>query len=364
MFSRRINRRRNKMRKMTKKILTTVLLFNTCMSFAGTAHKISFDSPSGLAANKILQDADLNFPVIVPVPSAPVLSLSETRNAVIVTVCGLNFGEIGVGIELRNLKWLIKIFFPSKLSKLDYAMPMAETASKELALSSAPRSHPDNYLDATLAAALNNAGHTSYDILPFRWDRDVDHSDRTIIGFKNKLSEAYARAAEQNKPVYVIAHSWGSVLMHETLHRLEVEKSRVKIAKLITTGSPLMPRSKMMRVLMFIGISKEHFQRRIEKPDTVGEWINLWAKRDTISNEISTADANIRIDTDLDIYEARVKQLLNSPSLAKEAAKDLKAINDSKHFIYTSGFHYNIKSLNEQVDIDIMNSKILPLIVQ
>ncbi len=186
---------------------------------------------------------------------------------------------------------------------------------------------PDGYLAGALKESSGIKAMNA-EIKPYTWSRDpadtksletkvIESSTKTstpvavlhnpagaIENLKINIKQEYDAAKKDNRPLVIVAHSWGSVLAYTALK--ELGKS-VKVDSFITMGSPLAASSRadlaglVTGSLILIETLKENLPlsmlpRSIEKPENVkGDWVNLWAKGDLFSNEIGGA-RNIQID--------------------------------------------------------------------
>lgn len=103
----------------------------------------------------------------------------------------------------------------------------------------------------------------------------VSRSVRTAI--KEKAKEVLRPLADAQTSVSIIAHSWGTVVSYDALLDLEVELPRLKVANLITLGSPLW----MVRRLLE--------DRSGRKPGQTARWINIHARGDLVGSWLQPA---------------------------------------------------------------------------
>lgn len=199
----------------------------------------------------------------------------------IVAVDGLSIMEIGpeIGIFQRELS----------------------TLPKRLGL----YKEPGDYLGKALREAPDIKNMSAI-VQSNTWSRDPGDSRTEIDRLKVYLSATYKQTQKKNSPLIIIAHSWGTVLSYAALHELGNE---VKIDCFITMGSPLNPRVGVgLRELVLALLQLETIKEGLPKglllgnisklQNVTGKWINLWAKGDTFSNEITSANENIQIDKD------------------------------------------------------------------
>jgi pimeloyl-ACP methyl ester carboxylesterase len=305
---------------------------------------------------------------VAPVPDAPVdfkFNPGEVKDkdAIIISVCGLNFSAIGVGgFQVEMVLELYHRLFPDR--KIDD--PTVRKIVQELSDDadapdvSALLALRDDYMEAALQEQLAGA-KKKFLIVPMPWTRNPQKSGAAIADFKAWLAQVYDAARRSGKPVYVVAHSWGTLLMYDALGDLAAQGSPIRVDKFVTLGSPLVPRPWWVKLF---AISEEHFQgleRKVAKPANVKTWINFWAKHDQFSNSIPAADGgNSRVDAPADPLAAMI--LRADPIFNKSAAKDLAALNSiaSWHGSYMSGYHRFFASISQPLDIDVFGPEILP----
>lgn len=301
----------------------------------------------------------------LPGDSAPV-------RPIIVTVSGLEMGELGMYLEFKHVlaawKWLFpdkkvdEKFIREKLLEMHRERGDLEEAGAGRGAQRPKK--PENYLETDIKDALKR-NELDAEVVHFSWSRDPEDTDQVADAFRERLSALDASAHAQGRPLYIIAHSWGSVLMHEAMSRLEAAGGRVEVRRFVTLGSPLVPENTLVWIFREVEKLKERLQRKVEKPRSVGLWVNLWAKLDENSNEVSAADENVRVDLVAVPYQERLTALLKTPK-KKLAAKDLSTLNDSNHWhdAYRKGFYASFEALEETVAWEILQdnlSRVLPV---
>ncbi|MDD4004331.1 MAG: hypothetical protein PHW69_03910 [Elusimicrobiaceae bacterium] len=243
-------------------------------------------------------------------------------DAVLLSVRGLSFIRFGYGIELRHIKGAVDYLSGHKndISNMKgFEQFMSVLRQADPYSYAEPLYIPDSYLGDFLKVRMPETGR-KFAIVPLDWNRDADDSRRQCELIEQWTEKAYDMAARYHKPVYIVAHSWGSVLMHSALNRLAEKNSPVRIEKWVTMGSPLRPSFFWMKVGTEIGLVKSGLELKVHKPANVKYWVNLWALRDRISNAIPAADANIRVDEDADRYRSALRKIIDSRRRAKHAA--------------------------------------------
>lgn len=333
-------------------ILSVTFVFQTSAAAAPCGPGF-FDDPRG---------CELRLPEICPAPGLSAALASEGPAPVVITVAGLRFDEIGPGkLELGLLMRIIRRFFPGKTVDASVLAAGVDSFNAEhfmLDEGETPLSEkmrlPDDYLEQRIRdyPACAAAGVT---VIPFPWSRDPDDTDKVVPVFMDKLAGVYAEYGGR-RPIYVLGHSWGSMLMHETLHRLSRVRPDIVIDRFITTGSPLVPSNPVIALFVKIGIKKEEMEKKASHPANVLQWRNIWSGRDPYSNEIKPADMNVRVDGGVENVEPTLIELiLHNKPLRKEAKKDLWRIRDIKkwHFSYIGDFSARLKTLDKEISVSV-----------
>ncbi|MDP2864623.1 MAG: hypothetical protein Q8O90_00065, partial [Elusimicrobiota bacterium] len=205
--------------------------------------------------------------VTAPEPARP--APLAAKRPVVISIVGVDFAELGIGkLELAYFKKIIEHFKPGH--NLDENLFSAGISSigedavmSELYLKQPGEKLPDDYLDARLAEVLPGE---KYEIVPLRWSRDPDESEAAVPLIETGIKRIFAAAKAQGRPVYLVAHSWGTILAHTALHRLSVSNSEVRIDKLITLGSPLVPGHWWLKLFLKLQINAGQLQKYVAKP--------------------------------------------------------------------------------------------------
>ena len=131
---------------------------------------------------------------------------------------------------------------------------------------------------------------------PFDWLLDADEylGDFTkYLVSRNVRNAVKEKAKEQLRPlarddyrISVVGHSWGSVVGYDSLLDLEAEVPRLKVAHLITLGSPL------WLVRRFLE------DRSGRKPGEVARWLNIHARGDLVGSWLSRG---FRVDKEWEV---------------------------------------------------------------
>lgn len=297
---------------------------------------------------------------------------------VVITVPGLSFGEIGPNhLELKYVLKLIKKFFPGKTMSeedlintmvafdKDYFFPSDDEDVRDLAEASRARRMPDNYLEAKLREIPGFDKHDVV-IVPFAWSRDPGDTEKTLPELEKKIAETYDKYKATGRPIYILAHSWGSVMTHTALHRVEAARPDVKINKLITAGSPLIPANFVVKLFVALEVKKEHLEKAVTKPGNVEVWRNIWASRDAYSNEIPAADGNVQVDAAVENLEPTLIDLiLHNKLFRRDAKRDLFKMRDIKawHGSYFFDYDAYLASLKKEIKVQVFRPVLAPQVV-
>jgi hypothetical protein len=297
---------------------------------------------------------------------------------VIITVPGLSFAEIGPGrLELKYLFKLINFFFPKRKITEHQLEPAFDQGMREYFMleedeplpsfaAASPASNkrvPDDYLEAKLR---DLPGFANSDIIlaPFRWSRDPDDTDRVIPELTARLAAVYDAYKGTGRPIYIVAHSWGSILSHTAMHRVKAARPDVRIDRWITLGSPLVPGNVVVDIFVKVGVRKEHFEKTVSKPANLAQWRNIWAERDVLSNAIQPADVNYKVDGAVDVESQLINLILFNKPLKKLARADLLTIRNPAdwHSSYFYDYKAYLKSLEREVFVPVFRPVLAPQI--
>ena len=355
-----------------KMIKTAFITIFTVLTLAAQAPAVELNALNAAAVQNLTAGLEL------PLPKAAMDEILEPKNGldpVVITVPGLSFGEIGIGpLEIKHFLKLINIFFPKKqvnaeelVSRFlafnrDYFFLEDGEDLNELAGNTAEKRLPDNYLELKLREI---PGYQDHDIVikPFPWSRDPGDSELTVPELEKKIIEVYDAYKGSGRPVYILAHSWGSVLTHTALHRVQRYRPDVSIDKLVTAGSPLMPANFVVKLFLSLEIKTEHLEKAVSKPAILKTWRNIWAMRDAYSNAITAADANYQADAAVENVEPTlINLILHNKLLKKEARKDLFKIRSIKdwHSSYFFDYQATLKSIQKEISVAIFRPHLAP----
>lgn len=320
--------------------------------------------------------ADAAATAVLPDVKMPVAAIDELRPAggngpVIITVAGIRFDQLGWGpLEPRTLKQFLHWLFHKKTFDDAAVEKAAAEYNRQFdilneggeftppAEKRAPM--PDTCMEDELSK-LPEFAPDKVTFVPFIWSRDPDETDKVVPVYMAKLAEVYD--TYKGRPIYILAHSWGTVLTHETLHRLEKSRPDVRVDKFVSIGSPLVPSSPFSKLLLELETITEGLQREITKPANLGYWKNIWSSRDPFSNAIKAADSNVQVDADVPKYEGKLKELiLHNGDLRMLAKNDFfKMINfKSWHSSYVYDFHADLESLKKEVNVSVLDPVVAP----
>ncbi len=335
----------------------SVSFFSQAAAAAAPCGPAFFDDPRG---------CELWLPETCAAPALRYALASEGAAPVVITVAGLRFDKIGPGkLELGLFLRVIRRFFPGKsLDETVLAEEMDSFNAEHFMLDkgeepdhgAAMPKLPDDYLEQLLRGHEGCAA-AGVTVIPFHWSRDPDDTDSVVPVFMDRLARVHAEYGGR-RPIYILAHSWGSILMHETLHRLSRSRPEIVVDRLITTGSPLVPSNPVIGIFVKIGIKKEDLEKKAAHPANVLQWRNVWSGRDPYSNEIKPADLNVRVDEEVENVEPTLIDLIiNNKPLRKEAKLDLWRIRDIKkwHFSYLGDFSTVLKTLNKEISVKVFD---------
>jgi hypothetical protein len=295
-----------------------------------------------------------------PYRAAPEIGSAQAVRPIVVTVSGLAMANIAVGsITYADILKLWKKLFPHTPPNEKLIQKLLDDMRAELSrLTRMCRSRAPNYVETEMREAAQRNG-LNVEIVDFPWTRDPRDTDPTVEQFEEKLLALRDSPETRGRPLYIVTHSWGSILIHEALVRLERKGQTVEVQRLVSMGSPLTPRN--LFVWMFVKLYdwQEHLQSHISRPLGVRRWANLYADMDPFSNSIALADENVRVDLPAVPYLERLKALLSSDD-PKAVRQDIASLRDAGewHFSYLHGFKTTLHTLHERVSWDILQEDV------
>ena len=333
----------------------TCVLWLTALPQRGLAAgpaPVGFDSPGSAITALLTTIKEASFLADHAVPPA---GPGRPVKPVVLAVSGITAEEISIlGIELKDILRIWKELFPGK------PPPDEERLRQRIAELKSIRKRADasvkraqNYVEQDLRESARR-NHLDLDIINFPWSRDPKDTETAVNDLKRELLALRDSPSTRGQPLYIVAHSWGSILVHEALIRLEKEGQVVEVQRLVTLGSPLVPHKIWLWAFKEINNVEEHLQRRIVKPRGVRRWVNLWAELDPYSNSITAADENVRVDWGAAPYMTLLRALCKSPE-EKTVQQDLDVLSNSIrwHFAYLNGFQAALQTLHQTVFWDI-----------
>jgi pimeloyl-ACP methyl ester carboxylesterase len=294
----------------------------------------------------------------------------KDKDAVVLSVCGLDFGKIDISAFQEDmLLWYYHRLHPGRSideqtqRKIVEAVQALRTPAD--LFQKFASGTPGDYLGPFLRSRFSGAGK-NYLVVSLPWTRDPQKSDTAITDLRTWMAQVYAAAQKNGKPVYVVAHSWGTLLALEALESLAQDGSPVRVEKFVTLGSPMTPNPGLLKLLLRLEKTFQGMKGQVAKPANVGTWLNFWAQRDLFSSSIPAADGgNFRVDAAADPLVRQISSsLLCGPQDVTVAmvAKDWSSLNDMSawHESYMDGFHHFFPSIRQQVDIEVFGPDILP----
>jgi len=330
-----------------------------------------------LNAIKAADVKELSAGLAIPEPREAFAEAVDQKNGldpVVITIPGLKFGELGWGcFELKHVLNFIRRFYDNKeISEADIVNGVVAFSPRYFfadeedgADSTDPARLEDNYLETKLKEIPGYDQHNVI-IVPFAWSRDPGDTKATLPLLQARITQVYDTYKNTGRPIYILAHSWGSILAHTALHRVARERSDVKIDKLITAGSPLVPGNFVVKMFIKLEVSKEDLEKKVSKPASVKVWRNIWATRDAYSNEINAADSNYQADAEVENVEPTlINLILHNKLLKKEARKDLFKIRDIKawHGAYFFDYKASLTSIHKEIFVPVFRPLLAPQVV-
>ncbi len=331
-------------RKISFPLLFSVLCsgaaFSAPLSFSGAC----FDGAPGCPSTTLAS---------VAIPAAP--APQPAQKAVVISIVGVNFTKIGFGkLESARINEITEHFNPGARQNENLFSSDLNGIEEAAWTSGQETKYPDDYLDSNLAKILPRE---EYEIVPVRWSRDPEDSVAAVLLVENAIKTVFAEARAEGRPVYVVAHSWGTVLAHTALNRLAASNPEVRIDKLITMGSPLVPGYWWLNIFMKHEITCGQLQSYVAKPANTAYWLNVWARSDLFSNLIAAADRNLLEDDWTAPVEAQVKLSAEADHSLRDAALlDLFFLKNPKtwHFAYVFDFQAFMRTLQKSYEKRIL----------
>lgn len=309
----------------------------------------------------------------IPLPNAPLAAQAP----LVITVPGLKFETLNWGkLSYELFSELASQWFPglrkgpqgtrSAASEAVIRAAYAEyneqlepfrEAAEQLPESGVTRAEPDNYLEISLAQAPSCSGLT---VVPFAWSRNPADTAATVKRFVPMLIQAYDSNRGSSRPVYVLTHSWGSVIMHEVLNQVALHRPDIKVDKFFTLGSPLVPGNFIIKAFSSIQYDTAGLDKNIRKPANVRYWRNVWAGHDYFSNAVKAADVNVQADASVGAPESELAYNILHGLHIIQAKDDLLTLFNlrSWHASYYRDYDAYLKSLDRHIRLVIFNPEV------
>lgn len=206
---------------------------------------------------------------------------------------------------------------------------------------------------------IPNFASRNLDVHTFQWTRDAKDSGTEVVNLMAMILTLSKKAEKENRPFYIFAHSWGTVLSHTALHRLYRQGRDVKVHTWVTAGSPLVPPNSIVKKFVDYNVARGGLETEVSKPSNVKRWVNVWAERDPLSNIIPACPINFKADEKAAIFEEAIKdQTLQIVDWAK--MRNPVAWHSSYH----SDFHTTLSTINIHANILVFPPHIQPEFVK
>ncbi|MCX5791975.1 MAG: PE-PPE domain-containing protein [Elusimicrobia bacterium] len=215
----------------------------------------------------------------------------------------------------------------------------------------------DNYLEARLAKTPACA---KLPVVPFPWSRNPVDTAATIAKYVPELIRVYDNNRASGRPVYILAHSWGSVIMHDVLNQVAAKRPDIKIDKFITLGSPLMPGNFIVNIFSTVQHNIAGLSKKVNKPANVRYWRNVWARHDFFSNAVTAADINVQVDASVGAPETELTNIILYGYHKLDAKTDLIALLNirSWHTSYYHDYDAYFKTIDRRIRLVIFDPQV------
>ena len=310
----------------------------------------------------------------IPAPLIP----TGPKTPLVITMPGLKFQAISWGpIAYELFSEMAGYWFPSLKNKdaqseatmraafAEYNKqfdPLKDAAALMPELADNRAFPDDNYLEARLAQA---PACCKFTVIPFIWSRNPADTAATVAKYVPQLIKTYDENGGSGRPVYILTHSWGSVIMHDVLNQVAVKRPDIKIAKFITLGSPLMPGNFIVKIFSSVEHNIAAMPRSVNKPANVRYWRNVWARHDIFSNTATSADVNVQVDASVGTPEVDLTDIILYGYHKLDAKTDLVALLNirSWHTCYYHDYDAYFKTINRHIHLVIFDPQVAaPLI--
>ena len=200
----------------------------------------------------------------------PAVGAVKAIRPVVVTVSGMEMAKIGIGIEYGYILKVWHWLFPDdKPDEEAIAERLKELYAEAGSVETQAARKPENYLELDIKKAAEKNG-LDLAVVNFRWSRDPKETAPTIESFEKDLLAVRDGEDTRGRPLYIVAHSWGTVLIHEALVRLERRGEPIQVQHLVTLGSPLVPHRLFVRLFKRYHDRVDRLQRRIRSAARAG----------------------------------------------------------------------------------------------
>lgn len=269
---------------------------------------------------------------------------------------GVPIPETQNGTLTENDKWLKEHFeLPTDESYKNFKEEVLEMAEVE------SRYSGDDYLEKAIKSHIPDFAQRNIYIENYVWSRNALDSAEALPGLIKKIENLSEKAVRENKPFYIWAHSWGTLLSHTALHRINRTNPGLTVAIWVTCGSPLVPSNKIVRTFASYMIAKGGLEKTVSQPGNVVSWVNVWGKHDLISNEIKQCHINYEMDKQAKGYEKNIS-IWSIPHGVPDWIRMKNPI--PWHSSYHEDFHTYLKSLKVNVDIPVFMPYIQPALTR
>ena len=306
---------------------------------------VTFDSP-GARPDAILQSLKSGTSAMGELPGRRVAEPTP----IVATVAGIDPERLGVWVELGHLEMIWRWLFPDKPKAMTFAK---EASAVRLGLSRGDFEFmgPNDYLaDAARGVAEHN--RLSYDVVNIPWSRDPSDTVVEIERIKTLLSRL--SDAAHGRPLYLVGHSWGSVLAREALERLAAEGHPVPVRRFVSFGSALGANRPLTWLFIRYHRLVHGLSWSAAKPQGVELWVNFWAASDPYSGVVPKADANVQVDPEVAPLVERIKRAGAGGIPWNIVERDLYALTNAGrwHGSYFNGFKASLASLRLEIAWD------------
>lgn len=191
---------------------------------------------------------------------------------------------------------------------------------------------PDEWFNTYLAKDIERLC-PGCDRRDFYWSGAIHESRKVVDQLSASIRSLSAEALISQRPFVIISHSWGTVLMAQTLYEMDVNGETISVDQLVTLASPL--GGAFYKTAVDSIIADSLFREVPIRARSIKRWVNYYSRRDVISHSLRIADANISIDKYVDpSYEQNIRDFMSDRlhypdtpiAVIKEAADGLAKI--------------------------------------